>query len=80
MGLTSLLLSLIGLLLFFLLFSGGIGMVISFPMAVLGFIFGIIGAVKKDKTATAGLVFSIIVILLNVAIYFIAFHGRVKLF
>ena len=80
MGLTSLLLALVGLVLFFLLFSGGLGMLISFPMAVFGFIFGIIGATKKEKTATAGIVFSILLILLDVAIYFIAFHGHVKLF
>lgn len=80
MGLTSLLLALVGLVLFFLLFSGGLGMLISFPMAVFGLIFGIIGATKKQKTAPAGIVFSIIVLRLDVAIYFIAFHGHVKLF
>ena len=75
MGLASLLLSILAIVLFFLLFVGGLGMLVSAFLGLLALIFGIIGARKKEGTATAGIILSILVLVADIFIYFIAFHG-----
>lgn len=81
MGLASLLVSILAIVTMFLLLGFyGFGVFVSFGLAVLSLIFGIIGARKKEGTATAGIILSILVIAADIFLYFILFHGHVKLF
>ena len=81
MALTSLLLSILSIILFFLLIGMyGLGIFVSGGLSVLSLIFGIIGLKSKKSSAVAGIVFSILTIRADIFLYFIVFHNHIKLF
>lgn len=82
MGLASLLVSILAIIILFLSFVGSlvlgfIAIIPSFVLALLSLIFGIIGARKKEGTATAGIVLSVLLIAAELFLLFVIFKGRI---
>ena len=81
MALTSLLVSILAIISLVLLAGAyGLGVFVSFGLAVLSIIFGIIGLKSKKGSAVAGIVLSLLTIAADIFLYMIVFHGHIKLF
>lgn len=78
MGLTSLILAIIGIISFILLVTfSGFGIFVSAFFAILGLVFGIIGIRKRENTGIAGTVLCVIILVVDLLLFFMVFGPMV---